>query len=1019
MKKIISFLIFGCSVLSFSQTTPSTNPAIMGGGNNTTNGLIVYVFDRFGKTYSVNDLKIPLIQQFSTKNSNITSTQYIDCGYFRLHLDVLCGFDQQTAIDANKRIILQKVFTDVSNFVNSPLTANGNKVNIRIVNPITANLPQGVLGFGTSVYTTPTNFNSNNANAVLDNEVWKTIHLGIDSFSGNNIYNSTTNNNFYHGSLGLSKDPGIDWNTSLTNASTANQFDLYSTILHEVTHLLGFESLIIPNNQGDLNPFLQFFSRYDTFLKSNNSNTFLINSTNCYPTYNNITSVQSLIHPGCSTLNSGIPLDITDCNNAIKYVGLNNGTAISVYTPTCFEKGSSISHFEDLCYPTNNQPYGNDLYFNMSNMVKQGSLHTKRYLKPLERAVLIDLGYSVNNTFGSTSTPLSYFNYGGTINTGITVAGLNDGLIGNRFQYIVEPGVNIDVLISSILSNDTGSPTSISCLDNTTLSATNTLSQIGNTIKFSSQRTGLHFLSYRPEKLGQKGNITYIYIYVQEYNYNGIAPADCNLIINGNFEQHSNILAPPSNNHINGLVSGWKTVYPDTYQKASYFHPDVTPNSIPCSSLGYQTENQTGTGYIGTVYGHNLKTKLKTVLLPNKQYRLTFDLSLADSSRKASNIQAYLSSEDITLHPTNFGVFDTNLPIPASMISLLKTNSSPTTNKNSWEPIIFDFNTGSNTNLQYLYIGGLKDSNVSTINLLLGPTNISGCTINDYPICYYFLDNVELFPVITPTITGSASACLTLSNANTTTNSTTLLSGQTASWAITGGTGTLTGATTTTANVTWTTLPGTLILTITDTATGCTKSTTRTIASDCNPCSCLDTGVWQSVAPKIAGNPSSYCLNNNTCPTYGLNLSYVWSFTNGTTLTTVLPCISEIQNGNLVTNNGVKIKILDSNNNLVCSRTFSNVIINNRTSQVNYPSIKNLISITPNPSNGIYNLNINDYKGDLNVQVFDFNGRLIHKEVNVDFDYEKIIDLTNLQSGIYLLKIEGKNISFSQKLIKN
>ena len=78
-----------------------------------------------------------------------------------------------------------------------------------------------------------------------------------------------------------------------------------------------------------------------------------------------------------------------------------------------------------------------------------------------------------------------------------------------------------------------------------------------------------------------------------------------------------------------------------------------------------------------------------------------------------------------------------------------------------------------------------------------------------------------------------------------------------------------------------------------------------------------------------------------------------------------------------------------------------------------------MFKVSPNPSNGLYNIRINNFVGKMNLEVVDINGRLIINDKNIDFNNEKNIDLSTVQSGVYILKISGENINYSQKLIKN
>jgi hypothetical protein len=82
-------------------------------------------------------------------------------------------------------------------------------------------------------------------------------------------------------------------------------------------------------------------------------------------------------------------------------------------------------------------------------------------------------------------------------------------------------------------------------------------------------------------------------------------------------------------------------------------------------------------------------------------------------------------------------------------------------------------------------------------------------------------------------------------------------------------------------------------------------------------------------------------------------------------------------------------------------------------------SNKKAVSISPNPSNGQFNININQYSGKVNIQVVDLNGREVYTAKNELFNSEKAIDLKMLESGIYVLRISGEDLNYSQKIIKN
>ncbi len=86
---------------------------------------------------------------------------------------------------------------------------------------------------------------------------------------------------------------------------------------------------------------------------------------------------------------------------------------------------------------------------------------------------------------------------------------------------------------------------------------------------------------------------------------------------------------------------------------------------------------------------------------------------------------------------------------------------------------------------------------------------------------------------------------------------------------------------------------------------------------------------------------------------------------------------------------------------------------------VNYFENQELFRVYPNPTNGLINVRINNYVGKVNIQVIDINGRIVNEYKNEDFNTEKSLNLNNLQSGMYILKVSGDELNFTQKIIKN
>lgn len=91
----------------------------------------------------------------------------------------------------------------------------------------------------------------------------------------------------------------------------------------------------------------------------------------------------------------------------------------------------------------------------------------------------------------------------------------------------------------------------------------------------------------------------------------------------------------------------------------------------------------------------------------------------------------------------------------------------------------------------------------------------------------------------------------------------------------------------------------------------------------------------------------------------------------------------------------------------------------NCTLAVDYFNNEGMINVSPNPSNGVFNVRINKFSGKVTMQVVDINGRVVLSQTDADFNNEAIINLSQFQSGIYILKVNANNLNYTEKLIKN
>ncbi len=731
-------------------------------------GHLDIVFDQLGKKYKLDDIRIQKTNALTGVQTTPPMLCTTNSGYFNLYFEAGCGMDGATQTDIDRRNVICQVFADISAFISSPLNITGNKVNILVgnLNPLLPGytswgnpLPaasSGVLGLAKSFHCIPYNYNSSNISRISDNEIWKTIHAGSDSYQNvSSPLVPTGNGTFYHGLVAFNFDNinNIQWNLDLNNPTFPNGlYDLYTVALHEVTHALGFHTFISSNGTSIFNGLYgyNYYSRYDLFLRDNSGLQNLITNTGSCSLYDyqfNTNVPLTAINPGgCIATSSS---NHTAPGSAATYIGSAN---VPVYTPNCFEDGSSLSHFEDELYINQNTglPYGNDNYFVMSNA--NGPNVMKRFLTPEERLVLCDIGYNTNNTFGSIANN-NLKNYTEPPCAGLNVGGINDGLNPNG-TYIFTGDVNTLININGVLDNDylgvipTSPPPSqafYECLS--IVKGTGSLSNTtgSGSFQYTPTSPGHHLLSYVPvAPNGDRGNITYIYVFASVPSCSGI----CNLVANGNFEQNT------------GLPTGYSDIYKAcgwqdaTYSgTADYFHTNSPSGSfqIPCNVFGDQSDNSGLQAYAGMWFqpggGENIYTKLITGLLPNTSYLLKMDVSLADGvSAAAFPIQAYLG--------TNTPIIGGSFPFNINNPSMLFT-SAPVTNSGGWTTLTFNFTTTSGGE-QYLTIGNINNN--YSPNTAGAPT---GCNYMNYngpnlQASYYYIDNVSLLPTNNISINASA-----------------------------------------------------------------------------------------------------------------------------------------------------------------------------------------------------------------------------------------------------------------------
>ena len=428
---LFAFSIFGNAQLAENEPL-----------NYTPNGLLDMAYDKDGNQYRLEDILIDhTLPSSRAVGGNCTST-----GYFVLHFDNGSGMENANdLVHQERRDVFCQLFFDLSEFIVP--TSVTNEVHIWVRNIAELNAPANALGVATSFYVTPQM--QNPVSGISDGMLWQTINSGLDSYTNvvSPLMSSTDPNSedgiFYHGMMAFNF--AQTWHTNLATVAAAGTFDLYSVGLHEITHALGFASLINNNGQSRLGAANPYYSRYDLFLQSPNGTPLITNTIGCEMygyAWNPALDAPTTVAPNPNNL----PClgDNTVCANAVRFMGLVNQP---VYTSNCYQPGSSLSHFEDQCHQPN--PLANNAYYVMSNANGTGPQFTKRFLKPEERQALCDIGYMVRTTYGMIGNIHHTYNlYGGSIcNNNMQLAGINDGIgLDGGFQYVTAPLVAVQIL---------------------------------------------------------------------------------------------------------------------------------------------------------------------------------------------------------------------------------------------------------------------------------------------------------------------------------------------------------------------------------------------------------------------------------------------------------------------------------------------------------------------------------------------------------------------------------------------
>jgi hypothetical protein len=535
--------LFTASVHSFAQK-PSCSPHTTNRAaalNQQKEDRPVKILDQYGNEFSPADIT-PEKGHGSRSGCNPNTCV---AGLFTLHFqDAISsngvGFDDCTAsggstIGQLRQAVACQVFRDLSNLLYdvSGGTNNG-RVNIWMLSNTSytssiAPWPSGVGGINSAFFILPNGLN----NVVVDNEIWKTIRGGSNSYTGlPSQFNPAGSTGLYHGMIAINFT-GSSWNLNLDIQNPAGFTDLYQVLLHEAIHGLGFGSLVGSNGASQIGA--DIYSRYDTYLRLNS------------------TPLISFTAPNNWAYTGGLANLGINCSSS-QLFNFNGASLInqSVFTQAAWSSGTNLSHFGcdlangSICGASYAQPASD---YVMNPCAGQGPSFTKRHPNLSEVRSLCDMGYrlkvsSGNATYGDapslTAAAETYILSTFADCSGACVA------TGYADNFTTAFDQNITINHSTILANDkdnSGTALTTGTVNYPILYTTGAGAITLNAGNFvfdpNSNFVGTAVVGYYPRCNGSatNGNLTFVFINVSAPVLPlCTAPGLCNMICNGDFE---------------------------------------------------------------------------------------------------------------------------------------------------------------------------------------------------------------------------------------------------------------------------------------------------------------------------------------------------------------------------------------------------------------------------------------------------------------------------------------------------
>ncbi|MFM9949695.1 MAG: PKD domain-containing protein [Saprospiraceae bacterium] len=526
--------------------------------------------DRFGNIYLAEELALPESLLEACDCDEFTDIPHFEENYFELHFqdciaDIDTGFNDNV-LGAGRRRAACRAFAYLSHLIQrnaNPCDEEAElpKIKVHIKTMPTSN-SQPLAG-ATPVY--EFSYYASNG-GIIDGLPWKIINNPGYSNQSNEIYHGIVEVNFnnnYH--LGDTSDVPV------------NQFDLYTVMLHEGLHVLGFASAIKILDGGYLLAGLSSYTRYDTHLKLEDGTPLVMRHATLPYRWilNPAIDVETDLHASC-TDDPGPKMEFGSFYDMLKFP-IYTGDYTTGQDESA-NQGASFSHLNDSCAGAL-APYLMDPFIPIGerlDLIEEG-----------EKRILCDLGYRILDMEDCSCS----------------VAGNHDPVMAcseDLFRFsLCRDSTSFTIHLEDILGNDVGAD-SIAFIYTNNFNNSEIVDNHDGTVTLTACASGDHSFRYTPMSTTcpQEGNSVIVTVFVERcedcsfFSSEDQVPKtnQCNLICNPHVVAYSegeyslsvsNIECPSVCLDIPGWFSATQTVDYAT-------DLDATIASIPSGSLSYQ-----------------------------------------------------------------------------------------------------------------------------------------------------------------------------------------------------------------------------------------------------------------------------------------------------------------------------------------------------------------------------------------------------------------------------------------------